>query len=436
MATHEGKAVFLQRLRDSEFLQRDIQASREKSALEYAIVSLHPQFDSSERNVAHYGFEVEVYVQHGDLTILRDKVQRDWNRILAQYKNEPEWNSQVRETIAKAHKSSLCPSLEDIAEGIYEKEYAEAKVKFDEVVNLKKVIEKNKNHCDENGGVIDFPMWEKYSKARGDLFHANYEGRTEYRYKCILSKKANAAFLMASILSNAGESQLVQRELPSIIQHKSQECEFWYTHDWMKKDGIDKKIDMYENVAEIILNNSSPDQVVHFLTHSIPGGCYGELNSQCRNMYLHYAEKLPAPQSDQIHTFVLNSAKREFDEGMQNFYIGNTSDKNTKREKLETLAIECENLGDPLPRGRFYERTSDNHKALAIFVENKEWGRAASVASYIDGCGRDESIYLYLSGNRDLAARKAEKLGDIDMAIAMRNGEYVVESTDTCRINS
>ncbi len=139
-----------------------------------------------------------------------------------------------------------------------------------------KEIEENKNHRDDNGRVINLSMWERYDKVKGELYYANFQGQTEYSYKKILSTRANAAFLMVSILSNSGESRLVQRELPAIIQHKSHECEFWYINDWMLKDGTDKGINVYENVAEMIANNASPDNAVYFLTHSIPGGCHGK----------------------------------------------------------------------------------------------------------------------------------------------------------------
>ena len=119
----------------------------------------------------------------------------------------PRGASLVKKTLAEAHKSPLCPSLESVADAIHEKECQESKEE----------------------------MYNNAGRYGAD--------QREYRYKSALQSRANKAFVMASILANAGEKEIVQRELPAIIKHKSHECELWYIHDYMTRDGTDKNID-------------------------------------------------------------------------------------------------------------------------------------------------------------------------------------------------
>ena len=92
MSTSEGKVLLLQRLRESEFVQKGIQTSKAKSALEYAILSFSPRFASADKNLAYNMFEIEVYTSHNDLQGFRDKVIADWKKTTGQYKNDAEWN--------------------------------------------------------------------------------------------------------------------------------------------------------------------------------------------------------------------------------------------------------------------------------------------------------------------------------------------------------
>ena len=311
----------------------------------------------------------------------------------------PRGASLVKKTLAEAHKSPLCPSLESVADAIHEKECQESKEE----------------------------MYNNAGRYGAD--------QREYRYKSALQSRANKAFVMASILANAGEKEIVQRELPAIIKHKSHECELWYIHDYMTRDGTDKNIDRYENVAELIASHASPEDMVHFLTHSIPGGCYGKSNAVCRNLYLKYAERLPEPHKDQLLNLALNSAREEFEEKIGSGYNIYSNDRDRERQErenrfradIESVAEECAKLGDNLPKGRFYFRVGEYDKALEIFVARKEWAHAANTLDRMKGHEKQAAIYSYLAGNNEAAATRAERLGDIDMAMAMRNGTYVVD---------